>query len=81
MALRVDSEPSLQGDATPQTKPLPQSSDISPFTYRSQRYKWRTFLSIIAPLLILGFYAFICFQYLNRPAEDGIDSRRALDAR
>lgn len=81
MASRFDSEPFLHGDVASQMKPLPSDPPLKPFNYQLRRYKWRTFLSLIGPLLVLGFYAFICFQYLNRPAENDIVPEKALDAR
>lgn len=52
-----------------------------PFTYRLRHYRWRTFLSIAGPLIVLGFYCFICFNYLDRPAQNNVLSRSVVDAR
>lgn len=40
--------------------------------YRLRRYKWRTLLNIIGPLLLLGFYALICFYFLARPPVNNV---------
>src|SRR5690349_18541751 len=40
--------------------------------YHLRRYVWRTILSITGPILLLGFYAFICLQYLSRPPQNDI---------
>lgn len=53
---------------------------LRPVVYRLRRFTWRGFLGIIGPLIVLGFYGFICFNYLVRPAQNDIVPN-TLDAR
>lgn len=40
--------------------------------YRLRRYKWRTFLNVVGPSLVLAYYAFICIHFLTRPPVNDI---------
>jgi hypothetical protein len=50
-------------------------------TYRLRRYKRRTLLNIIGPPLMLGYFAFICLEYLNRPPVNNVAQANRVDAR
>ncbi len=52
-----------------------------PYRYRLRRYRWRAFLGIVGPLLVIGFYAFICGRYLLHPAQNGVVTVSTIDAR
>lgn len=55
--------------------PLSDSKNSSPHAssvYRLRRYKWRTFLNILGPSLVLGFYSFVCFHFLINPPVNNI---------
>lgn len=56
-------------------------NQFQPAVYRLRRFTWRASLSIVGPLLLVGFYAFICFYYLNRPVENGIIPFNGADGR
>lgn len=49
--------------------------------YRLRRYKWRTFLNISGPLLVLGYYAFVCFYFLANPPLNNIVPVSQVDGR
>lgn len=51
---------------------LNTSSPHASSVYRMRRYKWRTFLNILGPSLVLGFYSFICFHFLANPPVNNI---------
>ena len=57
----------------------PSSAPIQ--TYSLQRYVWRAFLSIVGPILLLAFYTFICFYYLERAPINNIVHSVGFDAR
>lgn len=40
--------------------------------YRLKRYLWRSFLTITGPLVVLAFYTFICFRFLQFPLSNNI---------
>ena len=58
-----------------QSLPLHDLWDSRPHAsslYRLRRYKWRTFLNIVGPSLVLAFYAFICIHFLSKPPVNDI---------
>ena len=69
MNVKYDSQSPNQRNLSPQPKP-----------YHLNRFLWRAYLGITGPPLVLGFYSFICFKYLARPAQNDIVST-TLDAR
>ena len=50
-------------------------------TYSLRRHKIRTFLNTVGPLLLFGYFAFICLFYLNRPPINGVVETKTIDAR
>ena len=74
---------SIQGQRAYQSLPLTGLNDSTPYisTYRLHRYKWRTFLNILGPSLVLGFYGFICFYFLANPPLNDIVPSTQVDAR
>jgi hypothetical protein len=48
--------------------------------YRLKRYLWRSFLTIAAPLVVLVFYAFICFHFLAHPLSNNVFPSSAVNA-
>ena len=57
--------------------PSPHVSSV----YRLRRYKWRTFLNILGPSLVLGFYGFVCFHFLANPPVNKIAPLTRVDSR
>jgi hypothetical protein len=53
---------------------------LQPASYRLERSIWRGILGMIGSLLLLGFYDFICFNYLAQLAQNDIVPN-TLDAR
>jgi hypothetical protein len=52
----------------------------SSHSYTLRRYSWRAFLGVTGPLLLVGFYAFISFYYLDRQPQNGILPDGSRDA-
>lgn len=48
--------------------------------YLLKRYLWRSFLTIVGPLMVLGFYTFICFYFLADPLSNSIFPSSSLNA-
>lgn len=49
-------------------------------SYRLQRYWWRALLGVAGQLLLLAFYAWICFQFLDNIPQDDIVVSAPLEA-
>jgi hypothetical protein len=47
---------------------------------RLQRHLVRAALNVIGPILVLGLYMFIVFEYIERPQEHGVSPRRVISA-
>lgn len=59
----------------------PAAAASSSSSYRLRRYSWRTSLTFTGPILLIGFYAFISFYYLNQPPVNAIVPSNGVDAR
>lgn len=49
--------------------------------YQLRHYKWRTFLNILGPSLVLGYYSFVCFYFLASPSVNNIVSFSPVNSR
>lgn len=45
-----------------------------------KRYRWRSILGIVGPILLLALYSYICFYYLAHPALNNVIPEFLSDA-
>lgn len=60
--------------------PVSWQSAQNPGEYHLKRYLWRSFLTIAGPLVVLAFYAFICFHFLAHPLANNIFPSQTVNA-
>lgn len=75
---------SIRGQRAYQNIPLTNLNRVSshgPSVYQLRRYKWRTFLNILGPSLVLGYYSFVCVYFLANPPLNNIVSSSRVDGR
>lgn len=82
----MHSSPPSRTPSSYQSLSLPNLSGSAPHApsssvYRLSPYRWRTFLNILGPLLVLGFYSFVCFYFLNKPLVNNIIPSTKVDGR
>lgn len=82
----MHSSPPSRTPSSDQNSSLPNLSGSAPhapssLVYQLSRYRWRTFLNILGPLLVLGFYSFVCFYFLNNPLVNNIIPSTRVDGR